>query len=30
MELYTLAISGDVADLEKALPIYRDLHSLLR
>jgi 1-pyrroline-4-hydroxy-2-carboxylate deaminase len=30
LELYTLATSGNVADLEKALPMYRDLHSLLR
>ncbi|MBU2694452.1 dihydrodipicolinate synthase family protein [Pimelobacter sp. 30-1] len=30
LELYELATSGDVADLEKALPLYRDLHSLLR
>jgi 4-hydroxy-tetrahydrodipicolinate synthase len=29
-ELYRLATSGDVADLEAALPIYRDLHPLLR
>ena len=30
LELYDLATSGSPADLEKALPIYRDLHSLLR
>ncbi len=30
LELYRRATSGDVADLEAALPIYRDLHSLLR
>lgn len=30
LELYTLSTSGNVADLEKALPLYRDLHSLLR
>ncbi len=30
LELYDLATSGNPADLEKALPIYRDLHSLLR
>ncbi len=30
LELYTLSTSGKVADLEKALPLYRDLHSLLR
>jgi 4-hydroxy-tetrahydrodipicolinate synthase len=30
LELYNLATSGNVADLEKAMPIYRDLHSLLR
>ncbi len=30
LELYELATSGHPADLEKALPIYRDLHSLLR
>ena len=30
LELYNLATSGNIADLEKALPIYRDLHSLLR
>ncbi len=29
-ELYTLSTSGNTADLEKALPVYRDLHSLLR
>jgi 4-hydroxy-tetrahydrodipicolinate synthase len=28
--LYRLATSGNVADIEEALPIYRDLHSLLR
>jgi 1-pyrroline-4-hydroxy-2-carboxylate deaminase len=28
--LFRLATSGDVADLAAALPIYRDLHSLLR
>ena len=30
VELYNLATSGNLADIEKALPIYRDLHSLLR
>jgi 1-pyrroline-4-hydroxy-2-carboxylate deaminase len=30
LELYTLSTSGNVADLEKAMPMYRDLHSLLR
>lgn len=30
LELYTLATSGSGADLEKALPLYRDLHPLLR
>jgi 4-hydroxy-tetrahydrodipicolinate synthase len=30
LELYALSTSGHVADLEKALPIYRDLHPLLR
>lgn len=30
VELYHLATSGDPADLSKALPIYRDLHRLLR
>lgn len=30
LELFELATSGNVADLEKALPIYRDLHALLR
>ncbi|MFE4081618.1 dihydrodipicolinate synthase family protein [Paenarthrobacter sp. YIM B13468] len=30
LELYRLSTSGDVADLERALEIYRDLHSLLR
>lgn len=30
LELYTLATSGNVADLGQALPLYRDLHSLLR
>lgn len=30
LELYTLATSGDPADLARALPIYRDLHPLLR
>ncbi|GII52036.1 dihydrodipicolinate synthase family protein [Planotetraspora thailandica] len=29
-ELYRLATSGDPADIAKALPIYRDLHPLLR
>ena len=29
-QLYRLVTSGDVADLAEALPIYRDLHSLLR
>ncbi len=28
--LYRLATSGDVADLAEAMPIYRDLHPLLR
>lgn len=30
VELYHLATSGDPGDLAKALPIYRDLHPLLR
>lgn len=30
VELYHLATSGDPADLAKALPMYRDLHPLLR
>lgn len=30
MRLYRLATSGDVKDLEEALPLYRDLHPLLR
>jgi dihydrodipicolinate synthase/N-acetylneuraminate lyase len=30
LELYELVTSGDPADLAKALPMYRDLHSLLR
>jgi 1-pyrroline-4-hydroxy-2-carboxylate deaminase len=30
VELYHLATSGDPADIAKALPIYRDLHPLLR
>ncbi|MET3809137.1 dihydrodipicolinate synthase family protein [Arthrobacter sp. UYEF3] len=30
LELYRLSTSGDVADLERARKIYRDLHSLLR
>ncbi|EHR60292.1 dihydrodipicolinate synthase family protein [Saccharomonospora cyanea] len=30
VELYRLATSGDVADLPKAMELYRDLHSLLR
>ena len=30
LELYRLSTSGDVADLERARAIYRDLHSLLR
>jgi 1-pyrroline-4-hydroxy-2-carboxylate deaminase len=30
VELYHLATSGDPADIAKALPIYRDLHRLLR
>jgi 4-hydroxy-tetrahydrodipicolinate synthase len=30
VELYRLATSGDSADLAKALPLYRDLHPLLR
>lgn len=30
LELYTLATSGRVGDLEQAMPIYRDLHPLLR
>lgn len=29
-ELYDLATSGPAEDIEKALPIYRDLHPLLR
>lgn len=28
--LYRLATSGDAADIEEALPLYRDLHPLLR
>ncbi|MGW1681550.1 dihydrodipicolinate synthase family protein [Saccharopolyspora sp. NPDC002376] len=30
LELYQLATSGNPADIAKALPIYRDLHPLLR
>jgi 1-pyrroline-4-hydroxy-2-carboxylate deaminase len=30
VELYHLSTSGDPGDIVKALPIYRDLHSLLR
>lgn len=30
VELYHLATSGQISDIEKALPIYRDLHALLR
>ncbi|MDE8667693.1 dihydrodipicolinate synthase family protein [Pseudarthrobacter sp. H3Y2-7] len=30
LELYRLSTSGNVADLERAREIYRDLHSLLR
>ncbi|MBY8882049.1 dihydrodipicolinate synthase family protein [Actinacidiphila acidipaludis] len=30
VELYRLATSGDPADLAQALPVYRDLHPLLR
>lgn len=30
VELYRLATSGDGADLARALPLYRDLHPLLR
>src|SRR5918911_4007366 len=30
VELYHLATSGDPGDIAKALPIYRDLHRLLR
>jgi 1-pyrroline-4-hydroxy-2-carboxylate deaminase len=30
VELYHLATSGDPGDIAKALPIYRDLHPLLR
>ncbi|MEU4898679.1 dihydrodipicolinate synthase family protein [Streptomyces sp. NPDC044780] len=30
VELYRLATSGDPADIARALPIYRDLHPLLR
>lgn len=30
LELYTLVTSGSGADLEKALPLYRSLHKLLR
>jgi 1-pyrroline-4-hydroxy-2-carboxylate deaminase len=30
VELYKLATSGDYADLERAVPMYKDLHSLLR
>ncbi|MGO4751714.1 dihydrodipicolinate synthase family protein, partial [Streptomyces sp. 2MCAF27] len=29
-ELYRLATSGEPADIAKALPLYRDLHPLLR
>ncbi|GAB2742221.1 dihydrodipicolinate synthase family protein [Salinifilum aidingensis] len=28
--IYELATSGDPADLERAMPLYRDVHSLLR
>jgi 4-hydroxy-tetrahydrodipicolinate synthase len=30
VELYRLATSGDTADIARAMPLYRDLHSLLR
>jgi dihydrodipicolinate synthase/N-acetylneuraminate lyase len=30
MELFELATSGDYSDLKRAMPIYRDLHPLLR
>jgi 1-pyrroline-4-hydroxy-2-carboxylate deaminase len=30
VELYNLATSGNMDDIARALPIYRDLHSLLR
>lgn len=30
VELFKLATSGEVADLDRGLPMYRDLHSLLR
>ncbi|MDT0345145.1 dihydrodipicolinate synthase family protein [Streptomyces litchfieldiae] len=30
VELYRLATSGDPADIARALPLYRDLHPLLR
>jgi dihydrodipicolinate synthase/N-acetylneuraminate lyase len=30
MELFTLATSGEYSDLDRAMPIYRDLHPLLR
>lgn len=30
VELYNLVTSGNLADLSQALPMYRDLHSLLR
>lgn len=30
LRLYQLATSGDPADLAEAMPIYRDMHSLLR
>lgn len=30
VELYNLSTSGNVEDIAKALPLYRDLHSLLR
>jgi 1-pyrroline-4-hydroxy-2-carboxylate deaminase len=30
LALYELVTSGDLADLERALPMYRDLHPLLR
>ncbi|MGP4113526.1 dihydrodipicolinate synthase family protein [Streptomyces sp. 4N509B] len=30
VELYRLATSGDAADLARAVPLYRDLHPLLR
>lgn len=30
LELYSLCTSGDAGDIAKALPLYQDLHSLLR